>query len=118
MRFSLLLALPLITGCIGYPHLHMLKKKGRAFVEDGQPVRLQAALVKDCDTVRGGEISKTIKTKDLVTDAKGNYSVRFIRPVTNWWSWSGARCVSRIQMFVCRPTCRPVDDVDLEVLGK
>lgn len=118
MRTLLLPLLILLSGCAGYPHLHLLKKKGRAFVEDGRPVRLQAALVKDCDTVRGGELSRTLKTKDLVTDAQGRYSVRFIRPVFNWWAWNGARCISRIQMFVCRPVCRPVDDVDLEVLGK
>jgi hypothetical protein len=119
-RAALALALlaPL-QGCLAYPRPYLTNVKGRADLgESGQPVRIEAGIVKTCDTINGEE--ETIKNRrGAMTDKDGRYS--FLVAGLVWHSKSYrtlTECTSRIQRFICRPHCKKVDEIDIEMLGK
>jgi hypothetical protein len=118
VRYALLLALPLLSGCVAYPKVYWRTLKGTARVEDGKPVTIKGGIVKTCETL-DGEVETPKKERETVTDAKGGYRL----PVRGlvWHSRgfiSHKECSSRVQLYVCRPHCKPVDQVDIDVLGK
>jgi hypothetical protein len=113
----LLIALSL-SGCVAYPKFYWQTKTGQARVEDGKPVQIKASIVRDCETLEKDE-QTTIKEISTTTDGAGKYSLT----VRGWaWHWKNLfslnGCISRIQMFVCRPNCIEADDVDIDILGK
>lgn len=105
------------SGCVPYPKIYDRTIKGTAALEDGKPVVIKASLVKSCESLKG-ESEKVIRTRQTTTDAQGRYKLTIRGMAWNTIGLSGAGCESRIQMFVCREVCKPVDDIDLEVLGK
>lgn len=135
-RFLPLLALPWLAGCVVYPRVYNTKIAGQAVVEPGKPARVEAELIKECATLRSGETQKIVKKRSTTTDAEGRYSMRLRAAVAHFKSFtSPAFCDSHIQQYICRPIdppaelepgappppkehCQPVDQVDIEVLGK
>ena len=116
--FCLLFSCALLSGCIAYPKIYNAARNGAAALEDGKPVVVKASLIKSCETLKGAT-EKVIRTVQTPTDAKGNYKLKIRGMAWNSKSFfDGGGCESRIQMFVCRDICRPVDDIDLDVLGK
>ncbi len=115
---SLALCLISLSGCIAYPKFYWTTKSGTARLEDGKPITIKAALIKSCESYQG-EKEKEIRVRQTRTDDKGRYSLT-IRGmafnVKNFLSDSG--CASRIQMFICREVCKPVDEIDINILGK
>ena len=119
-RLSALLILawlPAVSGCVAYPKVYDRTIKGTAALEDGKPVVIKASLVKSCESLKG-ESEKVIRTRQTTTDAQGRYALKIRGMAWNTIGLSGAGCESRIQLFVCREVCKPVDDIDIEVLGK
>ena len=141
-RLLPLLALPWLAGCVVYPRVYNTKIAGKAVVEPGKTARIEVELIKECATLRSGETQRIVKKKSTSTDAEGNYSMRLRAVVAHFKSFtSPAECESRIQQYICRPVdppaqtepvvpdapppppppkehCLPVDQVDIEVLGK
>ena len=116
-RLLLLLALPLLSGCLAYPRVYWTVKKGRAAVEDGKPVGIKAAILKECETLQR-DSQTTVKERSTTTDAEGNYRLPVRGVVWHTRTLSGAGCTSHIQMFVCRDFCKEADDIDINLLGK
>lgn len=113
-------ALPWLAGCLAYPRLHLAQKKGRAYIEDGKPIRIQANIVRECESTRG-ESTKEGPRRETTTDAQGRYAIRVVGFAFNSRNFiTAGRCTSRVQLYACRlpGICKPVDEVDLEVLGK
>ncbi|MBI4377330.1 MAG: hypothetical protein HY549_12895 [Elusimicrobia bacterium] len=109
-----------LGGCVGYPKFYWTTRKGQTTVTPGRPVMVRADLVKSCDTVEG-EQDQLIRSRMTQADGEGRYRLRIWGAAWNWRNLiSHAECRSRVQMFVCREPdyCRPVDDVELEVLGR
>ncbi|MBI5629255.1 MAG: anhydro-N-acetylmuramic acid kinase [Elusimicrobia bacterium] len=114
---ALLAALGL-QSCVGYPRPFLARKSGIAAVEPGKPLALKAAIVKSCETLQG-ETETVKKSKDVSTDEKGRYSFWITGLSWNWTNFiTLSRCRSRVQLYVCRPFCKEVDEVDLSILGK
>jgi hypothetical protein len=107
-----------LSGCVAYPRVYWTTKKGQASVDNGKPVEIKAALLKECETLQG-DTQTTIRERSTMTDAKGHYSLTIRGVVMHYKNFvSLGECTSHIQMFVCRDHCKEVDDVDIELLGK
>jgi hypothetical protein len=107
-----------LCGCVIYPKAYWKTFKGKAVLEDGKPIVIKAQLLKHCENLQG-ESEKMIRERQTTTDAQGNYKLSIegmAWNVKNFSSDSG--CQSRIQLFVCRDVCKPVDEIDITVLGK
>lgn len=119
MRVLPLLALLAgLSGCVAYPKVYDVTKKGTAALDGGKPVVIKASLIKSCDTMKGAS-EKVIRTEETTTDAQGRYKITVRGVAWNTKSFlTDAGCESRVQMFVCRDICRPEDDIDINVLGK
>lgn len=113
----LFLSLPLASGCVAYPRVYWTTKKGQALVEDGKPVGIKAAILKECETLER-ETQKTVKEVSTTTDKEGRYRLPVRGVVWHTRLLSGSGCTSHIQMFVCREVCKEADDVDINYLGK
>lgn len=117
---SLIRLLPLIflSGCVAYPRPYFGRVKGRAAVEDGKPVKIQAAIMKACDTVQG-ETEEIVRLRETTAGKDGHYSIFMYGVVWHFKNFvSLSECTSRIQRFVCRPHCRKADEIDIDLLGK
>ena len=115
--YSLLL-LPFLCGCVAYPKFYWRTLKGQARIEDGKPITIKAAIVRQCDTVEGEQETEG-RARETQTDAQGRYKLAVHGAVWHFKSfWSPKVCTSRIQMYVCREYCRIADQVDIDVLGK
>ena len=118
LRPSLLLLLPLLTGCVGYPRVYWKTIKGTARIEDGKPVTIKAAIVKMCESVEG-DAEFPGREREAQTDAKGRYQLGVHGMVWHTRNFvTLKRCTSRLQMYVCRQYCKEADQVDIDVLGK
>lgn len=119
MRRLPLLLLPLLAGCVGYPRPYFTRVHGRADLDGGQPYRIEGAIIKECETIKGGQTERIIRRRGDDMDKDGNYS---------FWLWgvtwnfknhvSLSECTSYIQRFACRPYCKKADAIDIDVLGK
>lgn len=116
----LLLALPLLTGCLGYPKFHARRFKGRAELsEDGKPIKLAATIIKFCESYQNPEEERRGYMRETTTDAQGNYSLTVMGFAWRFKNFvSDANCTSEVQLFSCRPHCKKVDQIDIEMLGK
>lgn len=117
MKLLPLLLLPLLAGCVTYPRLYWTTKKGQAAVEDGKPLGIKAAILKECETLQR-ETQKTVKEVSTTTDNEGRYRLPVRGLVWHTLTLSGAGCTSHIQMYVCRDACKEADDIDINYLGK
>jgi hypothetical protein len=109
-----------LSGCAGYPRPYLTRVHGRVALDDSRkPIRVEAAIIKACDTVRGGETEDIVRRRGDTTDKDGRYSIMLWGVVWNFKNFvTLSQCTSHVQRFVCRPECRKVDDIDLELLGK
>ena len=113
-----LAGLSLLSGCVAYPRPYLTRVRGRADLDGGPPVRIQAGISKDCDTVQG-ETEEIKGLRETTTDKDGRYSLTVYGVVWHFKNYfSLTECTSHIQRFVCRAYCKKADDVDLEMLGK
>lgn len=113
-----LLPLIFLAGCVAYPRPYFGPVRGKANVEDGKPVRIQAAILKTCDTIQG-ESEEIVRLRETTTDKDGRYSIFMYGVVWHFKNFrSLTECSSHIQRFVCRPHCKKADAVDIELLGK
>jgi hypothetical protein len=113
-----LISLALLAGCVGYPKSYWKTFKGQAALDDGKPIVIKAQILKSCEDFKG-ETEKVIKEAETRTDAQGHYELTIRGTSWNTKSLkSGGGCESRIQLFVCREVCKPVDQIDIDVLGK
>lgn len=113
-----LLLLPVLAGCVAYPKVYWRTLKGQARVDDGKPITIKAAIVKQCDTMEG-EHETEGRQRETQTDSQGRYKLGVHGMVWHFKSFLTPKtCTSRIQMYVCRDYCRVADEVDIEVLGK
>ena len=118
LSLLLLYAAPALSGCVYYPKVYAVTKKGTADLEGGKPVIIKASLIKSCETLKG-ETEKIIRWREARTDDKGRYQLSLRGVAWNMKSFlSGGGCESRVQMFICREVCKPVDEIDIDVLGK
>ena len=107
------------AGCLGYPRPYFTRVHGKADLgEEGKPVELGAAIVKECETWQGdtetvGHMHKTTTGKD------GKYSMMVIGVAWNFKNFvTEGGCTSHVQRFICRPYCKKADAIDIDVLGK
>jgi hypothetical protein len=109
----------LLSACVGYPRPYLTTLKGKADLgEDGKPVKLAAAIVKECETWQG-ETEKRGSMHETMTDKDGRYSITVMGVAWNFKNLvTEGECRSHVQMFACRPYCKKVDQVDVDVLGK
>jgi hypothetical protein len=116
----LALVLPVaLSGCLGYPRPYLTRVHGRAALEDRKPIRIEAAIVKECDTVRGGETSEIVRRRGDTTDKDGRYSIVLWGVTWNFKNFiTLSECSSRVQRFICRPECHKADEIDIDLLGK
>ena len=113
----LCLLLPL-SACLGYPRPYLTTVKGHASLDDGKPIKIQAAIIKTCDTVQG-ETEHIGPLKETLTDKDGRYSLTLMGVVWRYKNFvTLSECDSHIQRFVCRPYCKKVDEIDIDILGK
>ena len=107
-----------LSGCVAYPRFYWTTQEGRARLEQGRPVRVKAVLLKECETLDGG--TQTVVDSREALDGQG----RPLHPQASRIDLEleelrlGSECSSRVQMYVCRPECRPADDIDINILGK
>ena len=108
-----------VAGCLGYPRPYFTTIKGQADLgEIGQPIKIGAAIVKECDTV-AGESEDIGRMRTTTTGKDGRYSLTVICVAWHFKNFiSLAECTSRLQRFVCRPYCKKADEIDIDVLGK
>ncbi len=107
-----------LASCVGYPRPYLTTVKGRASLDDNQPIRIQAGILKTCDTVNG-ETEDLKNLKETTTDKDGRYSMMIFGLTWHYKNFmTMAQCSSHIQRFVCRPHCRKADAIDIEMLGK
>ena len=117
LRPVLLLPLLLLGGCIGYPRVILTREAGTASTEGGIPT-IKASLVRDCERL-SGDTREVRRTREAKADDKGRYALWIWGLGWNWKSLSShENCRLRVQLYVCRPDCRSVDEVDLDLLGK
>ena len=92
-----LLLLPLLCGCVGYPKFYWRTLKGTARVEDdGKPVTIKAAVIKECESVEG-EAEFPGRERETKTDAKGNYKLGIHSVVWHWKNlFNDKNCNSRL----------------------
>lgn len=106
------------SGCIVYPRLYWQKESGQATIKDGKPITIKGQIIKECD--RTDRISEKIEDeKTVTTDAKGFYDFTlraFLWEFQNFLT--DASCSSHVQLYTCEKTCKPVDSVDINVLGE
>lgn len=108
-----------LSACVGYPRPYLTTLRGKADLGDeGKPVKLAAAIVKECETWQG-ETEKRGSMHETTTDKDGKYSITVVGVA---WDFKNlvteGTCMSHVQMFACRPYCKKVDQVDVDVLGK
>lgn len=108
-----------LCACVGYPRPYLTTLRGKADLgEDGQPVKLAAAIVKECSTWQG-DTEKRGHMHETTTAKDGRYSITVIGVAWNYKNLiTEGECTSHVQMFACRPYCKKVDQVDVDVLGK
>lgn len=116
---ALLLASALaLSGCVAYPRPYFTLVRGRAALDDGKPLRIQAAIIKNCDTIQG-ESEDIVRRRETITGKDGRYSIFLYGVVWHLKNFINlSECSSHIQRFVCRPHCKKADEVDIDVLGK
>ena len=108
LRAAVFLALAAsMAGCIGYPRIFLAGRKGQVPLSDGVP-SVKIAIVKDCETQ--GESYETIgKSAQTTPDSSGRYKIGIAGCTWNWFNiLDGSYCRSRVQVYDCRPDCRPV----------
>ncbi|MBI3553857.1 MAG: hypothetical protein HY077_15285 [Elusimicrobia bacterium] len=108
----------LLSGCLAYPKAYWKTFKGQAQLEDGKPIVIKAQLLKTCESYKG-ETEKVISERETRTDNQGRYELTIRGTAWNTKNFSSeAGCSSRVQLFICREVCKPVDQIDIDVLGK
>jgi hypothetical protein len=128
------------SGCLVYPRLYWQKESGQATLKNGQPLTIKGQIIKECDTT--DRVSEKIEDeKAVATDSKGFYDFTlraFLWEFQNFLT--GSECSSHIQLYTCSkacpphsqnasapnrltqkscaPACKPVDAVDINILGE
>ena len=128
------------SGCLVYPRLYWQKESGQATLKNGQPLTIKGQIIKECD--RTAIISEKIEDeKTVTTDSKGFYDFTlraFLWEFQNFLT--GSECSSHVQLYTCSkacpphsqnasapnrltqkscaPACKPVDAVDINILGE
>ena len=106
------------SGCLVYPRLYWQKESGQATLKNGQPLTIKGQIIKECD--RTAIISEKIEDeKTVTTDSKGFYDFTlraFLWEFQNFLT--GSECSSHVQLYTCSKACKPVDSVDINILGE
>ncbi|MDE2237410.1 MAG: hypothetical protein KGK30_05940, partial [Elusimicrobia bacterium] len=106
------------SGCLGYPRPYLRTISGKALLDNGQPLKIGAAIVKDCDSING-ETEERGRMRTTTTDKDGRYSLTVIGLAWNYKNFvTLSECTSHVQRFVCRPYCKQADAIDIDILGK
>lgn len=107
-----------LSGCIAYPRIYWKNEKGQATLDNGRPIQIKGQIIKECDTL--DRISETVEDeKKVTTDSKGFYDFTLRAFVFEFRNLiSDAQCTSHIQLYTCRKSCKPVDSVEINILGE
>jgi len=108
----------LLIGCVTYPRLYWKTEKGQATIGNGKAIQIKGQIIKECDTL--SRITETVEDEKTVsTDDKGRYDFTlraFVWEFRNLLTRS--RCTSHVQLYTCKKECKPVDSVDIDILGE
>ncbi|HVA66697.1 MAG TPA: hypothetical protein VNK24_07215 [Elusimicrobiota bacterium] len=96
-----------MAGCVGYPRIFLAGREGQVSLGGGVP-SVKIAIVRDCQTQ--GESYETVgKSARTTPDSSGHYRIGIAGCAWNWFNiLDGSYCRSRVQVYDCRPDCRPV----------
>ncbi len=95
------------TGCVGYPHIFLAGREGQVLMT-GEAPQVKISIVKSCETQ--GESYETFgKSAWTRPDAAGRYRIGIAGFAWDWFNLiDGSYCISRVQVYDCRPDCRPM----------
>ena len=118
LRFWPIFLCLIFSGCIVYPRLYWQKESGQASLNNGKPVKIKGQIITECDRTK--RISEKIEDeKTVTTDSKGFYDFTLRALLWEFNNFlTGADCSSHVQLYTCEKTCKPVDSIDINILGE
>lgn len=108
----------LLSGCVVYPRLYWQREKGQASLPHGKPIQIKGQVIKECDTISRLK-EKVEDEKTVTTDSKGFYDFTLRAFLWEFRDFiTRSNCLGHVQLYTCEKSCRPVDPVEINILGE